>query len=182
MTETKRPRRPAILEPADAEAICGEEDPALILEAAALSAAATIHACYLPSDISDDVRELLDRASDGGLNALAALWAQTPAASTPGALWRLYLLHEWWQAEPEQVNRAARAVGVEPSNVFVQLTSLFSAGAPSFPLVLRECAHLAEALAAKEELGGAAPSLVSLPQLAQDLALAATLLSKGELE
>ncbi|WP_371151457.1 hypothetical protein ABYF34_01855 [Buchananella felis] len=182
MTEPMRPRRPAILEPADAEAIRGEEDPALVAEAAALSAAATINACPLPTDISDDARELLDHAGDAGLSALAALWAQSPASTTPGTLWRLYLLHEWWQSAPERVGQATRSVGIDPSSVFVQLTSLFSAGAPSFPAVLRACAHLTEALSTLDQDALPPLPLLSIPALAQDLARASQLQSRGALE
>lgn len=182
MTEPMRPRRPAILEPADAEAIRGEEDPALVAEAAALSAAATINACPLPTDISDDARSLLDRAGDSGLSALAALWAQAPATTTAGTLWRLYLLHEWWQSAPQQVGQATRSVGIDPSSVFVQLTSLFSAGAPSFPAVLRSCAHLTEALSTLDQAELPSLPLLTLPELAQDLAQATQLQARGALE
>jgi hypothetical protein len=39
-----------------------------------------------------------------GLSTLAELWADRPARSLPGALWRLYALHEWVQRNPEEAS------------------------------------------------------------------------------
>ena len=37
---------------------------------------------------------------DLGLSTLAELWADRPARSLPGALWRLYALREWVRRDP----------------------------------------------------------------------------------
>jgi hypothetical protein len=40
-----------------------------------------------------------------GLSTVAEMWADRPARTLPGALWRLYLLHEWVQRQPEETAR-----------------------------------------------------------------------------
>lgn len=40
-----------------------------------------------------------------GLSTVAEMWADRPARTLPGALWRLYLLREWVQRQPEEVAR-----------------------------------------------------------------------------
>lgn len=52
---------------------------------------------------------LVDLVSDVGLNTVAEMWADRPARTLPGALWRIYLLHEWVTRQPDQVGRAFTA-------------------------------------------------------------------------
>lgn len=40
-----------------------------------------------------------------GLATVAEMWSDRPARTLPGALWRLYLLHEWVQRRPDEVGR-----------------------------------------------------------------------------
>lgn len=40
-----------------------------------------------------------------GLSTVAEMWADRPARTLPGALWRLYLLHEWVRRQPDEVGR-----------------------------------------------------------------------------
>ncbi|AXH96187.1 hypothetical protein [Ornithinimicrobium avium] len=40
-----------------------------------------------------------------GLATVAEMWSDRPARTLPGALWRLYLLHEWVQRRPDEVRR-----------------------------------------------------------------------------
>jgi hypothetical protein len=47
---------------------------------------------------------LVALVADLGLSTLAELWAARPARSLPGALWRLYALHEWVQRQPEEAS------------------------------------------------------------------------------
>lgn len=61
---------------------------------------------------SDDpaLRErLVELPRTVGLGTLAEVWSQRPARSLPGALWRLYVLHEWVQRAPDLVARAFTA-------------------------------------------------------------------------
>ena len=57
--------------------------------------------------------EVVDRvvslAAEDGLTDLAALWSGSPAATLPGALWRLYVLHTWVQLSGDDVVRRYRA-------------------------------------------------------------------------
>lgn len=44
-------------------------------------------------------------ADTHGLELLAELWADAPAVSLPGALWRLYLLRDWIHRNPHTAAR-----------------------------------------------------------------------------
>jgi len=52
---------------------------------------------------------LVDLPRTVGLATLAEVWSERPARTLPGALWRLYVLHEWVQRSPELVARAFSA-------------------------------------------------------------------------
>ena len=40
-----------------------------------------------------------------GVDAVAELWADSPAATLPGALWRLFLVREWIRRDPALIAR-----------------------------------------------------------------------------
>ena len=48
-------------------------------------------------------RRLVELADRQGLEAIAELWAESPARSLPGALWRLYALRAATQQNPERI-------------------------------------------------------------------------------
>lgn len=48
---------------------------------------------------------LVSLVEELGLATVAEMWADRPARTLPGALWRLYLLHEWVRRQPEEVGR-----------------------------------------------------------------------------
>ncbi len=80
---------------------------------AAATAAVVVQAGRASGDAGASERfvELVDRV---GIDTLAALWRESDPVSLPGALWALYLLRQWSQANPEQVRRllgARRAAG-----------------------------------------------------------------------
>jgi hypothetical protein len=52
----------------------------------------------------DVTTRLVALVGELGLSTLAELWAGRPARSLPGALWRLYALHEWVQRQPEEAS------------------------------------------------------------------------------
>lgn len=52
---------------------------------------------------------LVDLVAEVGLNTVAELWAHRPARTLPGALWRIYLVHEWVSRQPVEVGRAFTA-------------------------------------------------------------------------
>ncbi|AKT52501.1 hypothetical protein ADJ73_01375 [Arsenicicoccus sp. oral taxon 190] len=69
-------------------------DPAVVSEVAHETAQVLVHAGRA-SDDPDVTTRLVALVEDIGLSTLAELWAQLPARTLPGALWRLYALREW---------------------------------------------------------------------------------------
>lgn len=102
--ERRTPRRPAFLSPAALEAHGGSYDPTEALHAAHATAAVLVHAGRAAGDpeLTDRLVELVDEI---GLSTVAELWSERPARTLPGALWRLYVLHEWVRRAPEQASR-----------------------------------------------------------------------------
>lgn len=96
------PRRPAMLDPRDADQIPGDLDPALRGEIAHTTAAAIVHRARAAED-PDVVARLVHLVETEGLDVVAGLWADTPAETLPGALWRLYVLREWVRRDPATV-------------------------------------------------------------------------------
>lgn len=92
-------RRPAMLDPETAEYIVGDEDPAIGSELAHSTAWALLGQ---PSvDFSEeDVPKLLEAVRTKGVDIVAASWARSPEFTLPGALWRIYLLYQWYQMSP----------------------------------------------------------------------------------
>lgn len=89
------PRRPVFSSPEAMEAYGGQlPDPAVISEIAHETAQVLVHAGRASDDPAVTAR-LVSLVEDIGLSTLAELWAQLPARSLPGALWRLYALREW---------------------------------------------------------------------------------------
>jgi len=102
MTE-RRFRRPAMLSPAAADEIVGDIDPAVRSEAAHTTATAIVHGGRAASDDAELVERLVHLVDTEGLDTVATLWADSPADSLPGALWRLYLLREWTRRDPDTI-------------------------------------------------------------------------------
>ncbi len=83
-----------MLDPYQAEQVAGEGDLTLRGEVAHTTARALVHGGRASED--PDVHERLLRLVEAeGLDTIAELWADSPAGTLPGALWRLYLLREW---------------------------------------------------------------------------------------
>lgn len=118
MTDAARPRRPRFVAPATLEALGERVDPIGALHAAHETAAVLVHAGRAADDPSVTAR-LVALVDDIGLSTLADLWAERPAVSLPGALWRLYVLREWVSTNPEQASReyAAGVRFAEPQHV-----------------------------------------------------------------
>jgi hypothetical protein len=98
-SRSSRPRRPSFLSPAAFDAISGGYDPAEEAEAAHSIAAAIVDAGRGAGDPELTAR-LVTLVDDQGLSTLADLWADRPARSLPGALWRLYVLREGVRRDP----------------------------------------------------------------------------------
>jgi hypothetical protein len=95
----RRPRRPAYVSSAALDAMAGGYDPAAEAEAAHTTAAAIVDAGRGAGDPEVTAR-LVALVDDHGLSTLAELWADRPARSLPGALWRLYVLREGVRRDP----------------------------------------------------------------------------------
>lgn len=96
-------RRPAALDPADAEAIEANIDIPADSEVAHASAR-----LLLGWDDTHDLDGLLTVIRSGGIDTVCELWASSPATTLPGILWRLYLIHQWSLRDPEQLARRYR--------------------------------------------------------------------------
>jgi hypothetical protein len=118
VNERARPRRPSYRAPDALEALAEGSDPIARQEAAHETAAVLVRAGRAAND-PDVLARLVALTDEIGLDTLTELWSTRPARSLPGALWRLYLLREWVQRDPESAAREYTA-GVrftEPNHV-----------------------------------------------------------------
>lgn len=99
---TPRPHKPKPFSPADFEVFAGGVDPSRVSEAAHLAAHALVHHGREADDPAV-TRRLVELADRQGLEVIAELWAESPARSLPGALWRLYALRAATQQNPERI-------------------------------------------------------------------------------
>lgn len=200
MSQDRRPRRPGFLPPAAIEALGEGTDPIAELHAAHESAAALLHAGRASDDPTVTAR-LVALVEEIGLDTLADLWAARPARSLPGALWRLYVLHEWVLAAPYEAAEEYSA-GIrftEPHH------AVAGAGDPTGPDEVRRvtdeilrgmftgdfavaleraaafCHVVSSGRASVSEAPEAAVQAARLQTMAQDLAACARLWRAGEL-
>lgn len=124
-----KPRRPAMLDPRAAEDIPGSVDPALRGEIAHTTAAAIVHQARAKED-PEVVERLVRLVEHEGLDVVAALWADSPAQTLPGALWRLYVLREWVRRDPATVAERYR-LGVDAAPVHEVVAGVVSPPGPS---------------------------------------------------
>lgn len=108
MTRERKPRRPSCHDPAALEALGERHDPIAKLHAAHETAAALVRVGRAAQD-PDVTRRLVSLVDEVGLATLADLWAERPAASLPGALYRLYVLREWVRLDAAGVAREYEA-------------------------------------------------------------------------
>ncbi|GAB2676889.1 hypothetical protein [Thalassiella azotivora] len=99
-----RPRRPTLLGPAALDSAAGGADPAERARAAHTTAWLLVEGAR-SSDDQQVVDRVVDLADEHGLELLADLWADSPADSLPGVLWRLYVLRAWVEADPVGASR-----------------------------------------------------------------------------
>ena len=110
------PRRPAFFSPAAMEAQgASVRDPAEVTEVAHETAAVLVGTGRATDD-PDLTARLVGLVDELGLSTVAELWADRPARSLPGALWRLYALREWVRRSPEEAS-ADYAEGVRFTDV-----------------------------------------------------------------
>jgi hypothetical protein len=105
VSETRKFRRPAMLDPRDADQLVGGIDPALEAELAHSSAQALV--ARARTEAPDDpalTARLVSLVENEGIETLAELWSHSPPNSLPGALWRVYALREWVRHDPRTVS------------------------------------------------------------------------------
>jgi hypothetical protein len=103
--DSRPPRRPALFGPAAMDAAVGGDDPALRAEAAHLTAAALLTHGRCAED-PDVTRRLVALADLHGIDEVALLWADRPADTLPGTLWRIYALRAGVRQDPAGLARA----------------------------------------------------------------------------
>ena len=103
-----RPRRPALFGHAVLDTFEGRaSDPARRIDAAHATASALIqHGRSAGEADPERTARLVRLADDHGLDEIAELWADRPADSLPGTLWRVYALRAGIQRAPEEIARA----------------------------------------------------------------------------
>lgn len=90
-----------MVDPRDLEAQPSHVDPAEVSEAAHQTAAVLVGRGRAAHD-PEVTRRLVGLVDEMGIATVADLWADRPAVSLPGALWRLYTLREWVQRAPSE--------------------------------------------------------------------------------
>lgn len=91
-----------MLDPRAADELPGDSDPALRSEVAHTTANALVHQGRAAED-PQVVERLVRLVEAEGLDTVAGLWADSPANTLPGALWRLYVLREWVRRDPRTI-------------------------------------------------------------------------------
>ncbi|MDQ1292192.1 MAG: hypothetical protein QG608_69 [Actinomycetota bacterium] len=92
------PRRPTLLGPVAVDGFVGGADPAQRIEAAHTTAQALLR--HARSGNDEVTARLVALTDVHGLDAVATLWADRPAHSLPGVLWRLYALRAGIHRDP----------------------------------------------------------------------------------
>ncbi len=105
MSSRPHPRRPALFGPAALAAAVGGEDPAQRAEAAHLTAAALLRHGR-SADSVEETRRLVALTDVHGIDEVALLWADRPADTLPGTLWRIYALRAGIRQDPVGLSRA----------------------------------------------------------------------------
>lgn len=86
------------------DALVGAPDPAERIEAAHATAEALVRHGRAGDD--EVAARLVALTDEHGIDEVAALWADRPAATLPGALWRMYALRAGIRRDPEVMARA----------------------------------------------------------------------------
>ncbi|MFC7401462.1 hypothetical protein [Citricoccus sp. GCM10030269] len=138
---TARHHKPRPFAPEQFAPFEGGADPATTAEGAALLARALLEGGQAGSD-EPTVRRLVELVEEAGIDTVARLWADAPAVSLGGALWRLYALRTatsrhgaqwaaWYRAGYDaQVARAIAGAAEPPgARELQQLTDQILTGA-----------------------------------------------------
>lgn len=132
----RRPRRPARLDQQQAEDLPGGIDPAVRSEVAHTTAGAIVRQGRTGAADPELVERLVRLVEAEGLDVVAAMWADSPSGTLPGALWRLYVLREWVRRDPRTVAERYR-LGLDAAPVHDAVAGVAS---PPGPDEVREVA------------------------------------------
>lgn len=127
-----------MLDPHAADQLPGDVDPALRSEVAHTTAQVVVHRGRAAED-PQVVRRLVSLVEDEGLDVVAGMWADSPAGTLPGALWRLYVLREWVRRDPHTLAERYRT-GVARAEVHDVVAGVASPPGPA------EVAQVADAV------------------------------------
>ena len=156
--------RPARLDPEAAEQIEGSADTAVASELAHRAAQALVGGFPTTPDDPITREGVIAVVAGQGVDDVAELWADSPATTLPGALWRLFLVREWIRRDPALVERRYATVvdltGPDDDGALAsRLDAALAQGRPAIaPEELRE--RLDSALAGALE--GSVPALAPL--------------------
>ena len=108
--------RPARLDPEAAEQIEGSADTAVASELAHRAAQALIGGFPGTEDGDDPITRssIVTAVATNGVDDIAELWADSPATTLPGALWRLFLVREWIRRDPSSSPAATPPSSTSP--------------------------------------------------------------------
>ena len=106
-----------MLDPRQADELQGDIDPAVRSELAHTTAGALVHQARAIDD-PEVVDRLVRLVEAEGLDVVAAMWADSPPDTLPGALWRLYVIREWVRRDPQTLAERYR-MGVAAAPVHV---------------------------------------------------------------
>jgi hypothetical protein len=126
MSEASRDFHKPVRRPAEVfDRFFSGEDPADVSRVAHTSAQALL-ARARRDDTGEVVARLLTFTHEHGIDDVAELWSRSPAATLPGALWRLYLLQRMIHDDP-----ATAALLYERGRMSLQTADAVIAGAPA---------------------------------------------------
>lgn len=162
------PRRPAMLSAQAADALVGDSDPAGDSVLAHTSAWALLGVG--DEEFSHEaVARLRETIRAEGVDVVAHMWSRSPDFTLPGALWRLWLLAQWYERSPDVVEErftagmsaqgmAARADSwglTSVSDVIGEVDALMRAEATEDDCehIFMQAARLMQVLAAGDSLG-----------------------------
>ena len=117
-----------MLDPRDADELPGDLDPALRGEIAHTTAQAIVHGGRATQD-PEVVARLIRLVEAEGLDTIAGMWADSPATTLPGALWRLYAMRDWVRRDPVVVAERYR-MGVGRAEVHDAVAGVASPPGP----------------------------------------------------
>ncbi|MFX0538841.1 hypothetical protein ACQBAT_12880 [Ornithinimicrobium sp. Y1847] len=103
---SRRPFHRPTLRPAEVlEDVAGGVDPLEVAEAAHRTAELVVGRGRTGRNDPELTGRLVALVEELGLATVAEMWADRPARTLPGTLWRLYLLREWVLRQPDEVAR-----------------------------------------------------------------------------